>query len=121
MASNSSTPTPAKIQLNLDTLTREQVRGVPKPKAEPFAIQIDERVLVFEDPIEIDAPVLMRMEETPERFFRAALTPEDFDWFMNDVFYEPGKMPGWRLSAIMQGYQDHYGLDGQGNVRGSRR
>jgi len=119
-SNNSSTPGP-KIQLNLDTLTREQVRGVPKPKPEPFAISIEGRPLVFIDPIEIDAPVLMRMEETPERFFRAALSTEDADWFLNDVFFEPGKMPGWRLSAIMQGYQDYYGLDAQGNARGSRR
>lgn len=117
----STTPSPEQVMLNLDTLEREQVRGVPKPKPIPFSIQVEGRKLVFEDPIEIDAPILMRMEETPERFFRAALPKDDADWFLEDVFYEPGKMPGWRLSAIMQGYQDYYGLDGQGNVRGSRR
>lgn len=118
----SSTPDAPKIALNLDTLTREQVRGVPKKKPVPFAITIEGRDLVFEDPIEVDAPILMRMEETPDRFFKAALRQgDDFEWFMRDVFYEEGKMPGWKLSAIMQGYQDYYGLDGQGNVVGSRR
>lgn len=119
-APKSTTPSPAKIALNLDILEREQVRGVPKRKADPFAIQIEGRELTFADPLDVDAPVLMRMEETPERFFGAVLEPDDFDFFM-DIYQTPGQMPGWKLSAIMQGYQDHYGLDGSGNARGSRR
>jgi hypothetical protein len=116
----SSTPTPEQVTLNLDTLEREQVRGVPKPKAKPFTITFEEKVLAFEDPAEIDAAILMRMEETPHRFFRAALDDEGFNHVMLQ-FETPGKLPGWKLQAILQGYQDYYGVDGQGNVRGSRR
>lgn len=117
MAAASTTPSPEKVQLNLDTLEREQVRGLPKPKAEPFKISFNGKVLTFEDPLEISAPVLMRMEETPERFFRAALGDEDFIHIMTNF----DQIPGWKLQALMQGYQDYYGLDGQGNVSGSRR
>lgn len=113
----SSSPTPEKIQLNLDTLEREQVRGLPAKKVEPFRIVFDGKMLTFEDPLEIAAPILMRMEETPERFFRAALDNEDFAHIMVNF----GKLPGWKLQALLQSYQDYYGLDGQGNAIGSRR
>ena len=59
----------------------------------------------------------MRMEETPERFFAAALDEAAFE----HVMLHFDKMPGWKLQALMQRYQDYYGLDGQGNARGSRR
>lgn len=114
----STTPSPEKIQLNLDTLEREQVRGLPKKKPEPFRITFLGRNLTFEDPLEVPSPILMRMEETPERFFRAALaSDDDFTHIMNNF----DAIPGWKLQAIMQGYQDYYGIDSAGNARGSRR
>lgn len=116
-ADKSTTPTREKIQLNLDTLEREQVRGLPKPKAEPFTVVFLGETLVFIDPLEIASPILMRMEETPERFFRAALDDEGF----NHIIRNFDEVPGWKLQALLQGYQDYYGLDGQGNVSGSRR
>lgn len=116
-AEKSTTPTPEDIELNLDTLEREQVRGLPKPKAKPFAVTFEGKRLVFEDPLEIPSPILMRMEETPETFFSAALDKEGFEHIM--LHFD--RMPGWKLQALMQRYQDYYGLDGQGNARGSRR
>jgi hypothetical protein len=116
-STNSSTPTPEDVMLNLDTLEREQVRGVPKPKAKPYSTMFLGKRIIFEDPLEIASPVLMRMEETPERFFRAALSDADFQHMMSNF----DELPGWKLQALMQGYQDYYGLDGQGNARGSRR
>lgn len=116
-STNSSTPSTETIQLNLDSIEREQVRGIPKPKAKPFAVSFLGTTLVFEDPLEIAAPILMRMEETPERFFRAALNDVHFEHIMANF----DELPGWKLQALMQGYQDYYGLDGQGNARGSRR
>lgn len=113
----SSTPSPDKIMLNLDTLEREQVRGLPKKKPEPFRLTFLGRNLTFEDPLEIPSPILMRMEESPERFFRAALDDDDY----NHILANFDAIPGWKLQALMQGYQDYYGLDGQGNARGSRR
>lgn len=116
----STTPSADKIQLNLDTLEREQVRGLPKKKPEPWRIQLGGKTLTFTDPIEIDAAVLMRMEETPARFFRAALDDDDFNHVLLQ-FETPGALPGWKLQAILQGYQDYYGLDSMGNVLSSRR
>lgn len=116
----SSTPSKSKIHLNLDTLEREQVRGLPAPKADPWTITFEGQELHFTDPAEIDAAILMRMEETPARFFRAALDDEGFNHVMKQ-FETKGKLPGWKLNAILQGYQDYYGLDGMGNVVGSRR
>ena len=113
----SSTPSSDEIMLNLDTLEREQVRGVPKKKPKPYRITFLGRALTFEDPLEIASPILMRMEETPERFFAAALSEDDFKHIMLNF----DEIPGWKLQALMQGYQDYYGLDGQGNARGSRR
>lgn len=118
--SRSTTPTPEQVHLNLDTLEREQVRGIPKPKSKPWTITFEGQALSFHDPADIDAAVLMRMEETPTRFFRAALDDEGFNHVMLQ-FETPGKLPGWKLQAILQGYQDYYGLDGQGNAVGSRR
>lgn len=116
----SSTPSPAQVKLNLDTLEREQVRGLPKKKPEPYTVEIGGRVLVFTDPIEIDAAILMRMEETPGRFFSAALSGEDLAHMLK-VFETEGALPGWKLQALLQGYQDYYGLDSMGNVLSSRR
>lgn len=117
MASN-ATPSPEKIQLNLDSLEREQVRGLPKKKPEPFRITFLGKTLTFEDPLEVPSPVLMHMEDTPEQFFRAALTDDDE---LVHILNNFDQIPGWKLQALMQGYQDYYGLDGRGNARGSRR
>jgi len=128
-STTSSSPSPEQVTLNLATLEREQVRGVPKPKPKPFSIGMpvdhekpegEQRSIIFEDPAEIDAAILMRMEETPGRFFAAALEADDYN-FMMIQFETRGALPGWKLQAILQGYQDYYGMDSQGNVRGSRR
>lgn len=108
-----------RVNLNLDTLDREHVRTLP-PKKPPFVVTVDGRDLVFADPVEIDASVLMLLFETPSRFFKGTLESEDFRHMM-DVFNTPGKLPGYRLRALMEQYQDYYGLDDAGNVSASRR
>lgn len=112
---------PGYINLDLDTIEREQVRGIPQRK-KAFIVKVDGKPLTFKDPLDIDAVVLMTMEDSPARFFRATLDIEngDFD-HMVSAFETPGKISGLKLRALMQGYRLHYGLDDLGNAGGSRR
>lgn len=122
MARNENTPDePIHVNLDLDTIEREQVRGVPQKK-DPYVVRVDGKLLTFKDPLDIDAVVLMTMEDSPARFFRATLDFEngDFD-HMDNAWQTPGKVTGLKLRALMQGYRLHYGLDDLGNGAGSRR
>ncbi len=118
---------PTYVNLDLDTIEREQVRGLPQKK-NPYVVKVDGKALTFADPLDIDAVVLMTMEDSPSRFFRATLSSEvpttggvsDFD-HMVAAFETPGKISGLKLRALMQGYRLHYGLDDLGNGAGSRR
>lgn len=118
---------PTHINLDLDTIEREQVRGVPQRKP-AFIVKVDGKPLVFKDPLDIDAVILMTMEDSPARFFRATLSDEpasegetsDFEHMVR-AFETPGKISGLKLRALMQGYRVHYGLDDVGNGVGSRR
>jgi hypothetical protein len=108
------------VNLDLDVVERESVRGVPKRK-DPYRVKVDGKVLTFADPMEIDAAELMVMEDTPGRFFKATITDDDEYAHMIEVFQTPGKLPGIKLRALMTGYRTYYGLDDPGNVGGSRR
>lgn len=109
------------INLDLDTIEREQVRGAP-PRKKPFVVKIDGQPVTFKDPMDIDALQLMTMEESPARFFRATLDRENGDFeHVITAFETPGKISGLKLRALMQGYRVHYGLDDPGNGGGSRR
>ena len=117
---------PGYINLDLDTIEREHVLGLPQKK-KPYIVKVDGRPLHFKDPLEIDAVVLMTMEDSPGRFFRATLSSDAADGEISDfehmivAFETPGKISGLKLRALMQGYRVHYGLDDVGNGVGSRR
>lgn len=108
-----------RVNLDLDTLDREHVRGLPEKKA-PFVVNIEGRPVVFKDAIDVDALILMDLLSSPGRFFKGTLDGEDYKHVM-DVYSKPGKLPGWKLNGLMQSYQDYYGLDEQGNAVASRR
>lgn len=111
---------PDYVSFDLDGVEREQVRGVP-PKKKPFVAKVDGKLLTFRDPLEVDAVVLMTMEDSPARFFRATLDKEGEFEHMINAFETPGKVSGLALRGLMQGYRVHYGLDDLGNAVGSRR
>lgn len=108
-----------RVNLDLDALDREHVRTLPAKK-EPFIVRLGGVDVTFKDPVEIDASVLMILFESPIRFFKGTLEPDDYR-HMIDVFNTPGKLPGFKLRALMEQYQDYYGLDEAGNVGASRR
>lgn len=108
-----------RVNLDLDALDREHVRSLPPPK-EPFTARIGGQELTFKDASEIDSLVLMTLLDTPSNFFKGTLSEDDYKHMM-DVYRTPGALPGFRLRALMDGYQEYYGLDDRGNVTGSRR
>lgn len=108
-----------QVMLDLDALEREQVRGIQEKKP-PYAIKFEGRILTFKDPMDIDAVLLMTMEETPNRFFRTTLSNEDY-LFVADLLATPGKVPAFKLRALMTSYHTYYGLDEAGNGGGSQR
>lgn len=108
-----------RVNLDLDTLDREHVRTLPAKK-DPFVVRLDGKELTLADPVELDAKVLMNLFESPIRFFKGTLNEEQFIVFF-DAFNTPGVLPGFKLRALMEQYQDYYGLDDAGNVGASRR
>lgn len=110
--------TPVKIQLNLDTLDREQVVGVPSKRPDLFTVTFGGKQISFEDPAELPWDIIARMDETPTRFFRTTITDEDQ---LKHFQLHSSKLVGWKLRALMEAYRDYYGIDEQGNVVGSRR
>ncbi len=109
-----------QINLDLDSQEREQVRGVPKKKT-PWVVKMDGRAVPFKDPLDIDATVLMTMEDSPGRFFTSAIEKDDDVEYVLNLLGTPGKITGLKLRAIMQGYRTYYGIDEAGNVVASRR
>ena len=122
----STTPQNTTVHLDLDSLEREQVDGVPKAKAKPYFIKAGGEVYTFRDAVELNYTVLATMEQTPTQFFRAAILDEDgssirkFLTWANDTGEDgTSGLSGLKLRAIMQGYRDYYGLDKMGNAAGS--
>lgn len=118
-----TTPT-GKIHLDLDSLEREEVFGLPQAKREPYTVNANGRAISFRDAIELNHLILAQMEMTPLRFFKAAIAdPDDYKHFVRwaNEAGDDGKhgLTGFKMRALMEGYRDHYGLDKLGNVAGS--
>jgi hypothetical protein len=113
------TSTARRVNLDLDALDREHVRTLPVKK-DPFVVLLGGKEIVFADPVELDASVLLLLFETPLRFFKGTLDSDDYKHMM-DMFNTPKKLPGYKMRALMEQYQDYYGLDDAGNVNASRR
>ncbi len=112
------------VHLDLDTLEREQVAGIPKKKANPFYVTANGRRITFRDAVELNHLILATMEDTPQRFFKAAIADKDelqhFLSWANDSG-EDGRagLTGIKLRGLLQGNRDYFGLDKMGNVVGS--
>jgi len=96
-----------KINLNLDTLEREQTY-------EPFTISIQGRALVLVDPKEIDWKDLLDIEQ-PVQFLGHVFSSDD-----DKAFFKKQNFPGWKLDAIIEQYTRHYGLSNSGGGVASR-
>ena len=121
MAENTS---PRKVHLDLEHLERESVLGLPEAKRDPFVVSIPGRTVEFRDAIELNHLLLAQMEQTPLRFFKAAIAKdEDYKAFVQwaNSAGPDGKagLSGFKMRALMDGYRDYYGLDKAGNVLGS--
>lgn len=114
----------SKIHLDLDALERESVVGLPEAKRIPFTVNANGRPVEFRDAIELNHMLLATMEQTPIRFFKAAIADkDDYSHFVNwaNSGGDDGKrgLTGFKMRALMDGYRDYYGLDKAGNAIGS--
>lgn len=96
---------PRNVQLNLDTLDRSE-------SFEPFTFVLDGREITMKDPKEISWQDLQTIE-VPAQFAKFAMHEDDRRFFLSR------KLEGWKFNALFERYQEHYGLDVSGNVRGS--
>jgi hypothetical protein len=96
------------VALDLDTLEREGVR------ADAFRFTHDGRIYEMVDPQEIDWQDLLSGFRNPALFIRYALRPEDAASFFGT------RVPAWKMTALMERYQKHYGLPDLGNVSALR-
>lgn len=101
-------------KLSLDNLDREAVD--PGYQKEPFVIEIGGKDVTFTDPQELPWDVVVTMDDTPRRFFRAAIA--DIDEQKHVVKTE---LKLWQMKYLMEQFRDHYGIDLQGNDVASRR
>lgn len=111
------TSRPNRVHLNLDSLDRERVVGVPDKKTDPYVVTFAGRELTFADASELPYETVLNMDTHPTIFFRSTLSEEDYAFFRE----HSRQLKGWQLRALMDGYRGYYGLDEQGNVVGSRR
>lgn len=83
-----------RIDLNLDTITREA-------EFEPFVFVVGDREITLGDPAELDYQDLLECE-TPLQFIRYTATEEDRD------FLAKQRIPGWKLGRLLEEYLKHY-------------
>lgn len=101
-------------KLSLDTLDREVVE--PGYQREPFVIEIGQQDITFTDPQELPWDVVVTMDSSPRRFFRAAIA--DLDQQRHVLKTE---LKLWQMKFLMEQFRDHYGIDAEGNDVASRR
>lgn len=101
-------------KLSLDNLDREVVD--PGYQKEPFVIEIGGMDVTFTDPQELPWDVVVTMDDTPRRFFRAAIA--DIEQQKHTLKAE---LKLWQMKFLMEQFRDHYGIDLQGNDVASRR
>lgn len=91
--------------LNLDTLDKKEV--LPDVTDVPFEFLLDGHLYTMMDPRDVDWKRILDGIGNPILFMRLALdNPDEADKFI-DV-----KLPGWKLSALFDRWQKHYGVDG---------
>lgn len=112
------------VHLDLDALERESVRDLPKAKKDPYFVVAGGKRITFRDPVELNYTVLATLEQTPGRFFKAAIAdPDEYkhfvEWANDRGDTGTQGLNGFKLRALTKGYRDYYGLDELGNVAGS--
>ncbi len=101
MSANGSKP---DLTLNLDALEREgEVPG-------PFTFQADGDTYQMLDPKEVDWQDLLAGMRNPALFVRFAMPVEQQKKFF------ALRIPGWKMNALMQAYQDHFDIPDLGNA-----
>jgi hypothetical protein len=85
------------VVLDLDTLEREN------PPAQ-FYFRHDGHRYLLVDPQEVDWQDLIIAIGNTYRFFQIVVPADDQDQFFHT------KMPSWKMKALMERYQQHYGL-----------
>lgn len=93
---------------NLDALERE---GDPAP----FEFILNDRAFEMSDPQEVDWQDITAAMTNPYMFFKLVLPAADQQEFF------AAKLPSWKLSKLMEAYQDHYGLPSAPNAVGLLR
>jgi len=89
--------TPPKVSINLDTLESEDTY-------EPFIVHVDGQRFELKNAREIDYIVLEYAEQSPQRFFHAALGDDVFEKFRRI------EIPSWKVGKLMDAYRRHFGL-----------
>jgi hypothetical protein len=97
-------PEPDRVAFDLDALEREG--GSPMP----FDIRLDGKRFMLSDPKEIDWQDLLYCMRDPVLFFRRVVPAEDHSAFFS------AKLPSWKMNALMEAYQKHYGLGSPGEM-----
>lgn len=97
-----------KVTLDLDALEREGAVD------EPFTFRYKERDYEMIDPQEIDWQDLLSGLRNPGLFVRFAMSNEDQKNFFGE------RVPAWKMNALMQAYQEHFGLPDLGNANALR-
>lgn len=96
------------VALNLDTLEREG-------KPEDYAIVLGGKRVVLADAQELDWQTLMVAMNDPHAFFRLIVPEESQEHFFKR------KLETWKMRAMMDAYNAHYGLTDPGNPAASPR
>jgi hypothetical protein len=85
------------VVLDLDTLEREDAPA-------PFTFRHNGKRYMLRDPQDIDWQELLMAIDNSYQFFRSVLPADD----QEDFFAAP--MASWKMKALMERYQVHYGL-----------
>jgi hypothetical protein len=96
-----------RIHLNLDAVENE--RG----DLEPFAFMLNGKEIVTKNPDELDWKEIMAITDGVSLLAKV-LEPEDRKWIITQEF------KGFKLRALLNGFQEHYGVDTVPNDVASR-
>lgn len=91
--------------LDLDALDKKSV--LPDVTDVPFQFLLDGHVYTMLDPRDVDWKSVLDGISNPILFMRLGLDdPDEADRFIS------AKLPGWKLSALFDRWQSHYGVSG---------
>jgi hypothetical protein len=94
---------------DLDNLDKKSV--LPDVTDKPFKFLLDGEVYEMKDPRDVDWKDVLDGITNPIKFMRFALgDPEIADRFIGT------DLPGWKLSALFENWQKHFGVDGMADL-----